>query len=102
MAGAKSTIKPLGGNVLVEPEAVEQTTPSGLVISSSAKGEKPQRGTVIALGTGKLNDKGDKIPFNVKVGDLVLFKKYAPDTIEIDNKELLIMEESDILAVLKP
>lgn len=100
MAKSKLPLQPLGANILVEPVEVEQTTASGLVIASSAKGEKPQKGTVIALGTGKRDDKGAVIPFNVKVGDQVLFKKYSPDEVEFDGKEYLIMEEHDILAVI--
>jgi chaperonin GroES len=99
MAAAKVKLQPIGGNVLVKPDEIESTTASGLVIAASAKGEKPQRGTVVALGTGKLNDKGEKIPFNVAIGDIVIFKKYAPDEVEVDGDGYLIMEEQDILAV---
>jgi chaperonin GroES len=100
MAKSKLPLQPLGGNILVEPLEVEQTTASGLVIASTAKGEKPQKGTVIALGSGKRSDKGEVIPFNVKVGDQVLFKKYSPDEVEYEGKDYLIMEENDILAII--
>jgi len=97
----KLPLKPIGGNILVKPESAEETTPSGLVISSSAKAEKPQRGQVLALGTGKKDKDGKPLPFNVEVGDVVVFKKYSPDEIEIENQTYLIMEEGDILAVVE-
>ncbi len=93
-------LQPIGGNILVKPET-EQTTASGIVIPDTVDKEKPQRGKVVALGTGKMNNKGDKIAFNVKVGDVVMFKKYSPDEVEVDGEEYLIMEESDILAIIK-
>jgi chaperonin GroES len=93
-------ISPIGGNILVKPET-EQTTASGIVLPDTVDKEKPQRGKVVALGTGKLNEKGEVIPFNVKVGDVVIFKKYSPDEIEVDGEEFLIMEENDVLAVVK-
>ncbi len=97
----KIGLQPLGGNILVKPEELETTTPSGIVISSTNKGEKPERGKVVALGTGKVDSEGKDVPFNVEVGDEVLFKKYAPDEVEVDGESYLIMEESDILAVVK-
>lgn len=100
MAKSKSLpIKPIGGSILVKPEEQEETTASGLVISSSAKDEKPQKGTVLALGTGKLDQDGKKLPWNIKEGDVVFFKKYSPDEIEVDGDTYLIMGESDVLAV---
>ena len=93
-------LQPIGGYILVKPET-EQTTSSGIVLPDTVDKEKPQKGKVIALGTGKLNDRGEKIPFSVKVGDMVIFKKYSPDEIEVDGEEYLIMEESDILAIIK-
>lgn len=93
-------LKPIGGNILVKPESAEEKTPSGLLISASAKGEKPQRGEVLALGTGRKDKDGKPMPFNVEVGDFVVFKKYSPDEIEIDGETYLIMEENDILAVV--
>ena len=101
MANAKLKLQPIGGNILVKADEVETTTASGLVIAASAKGEKPQKGKVIALGTGKLNDKGEKVAFHVAVGDVIIFKKYAPDEVEVDDETYLIMEEQDVLAVVK-
>ncbi len=98
---AKTKIKPLGGNILVEAVSEESKTASGIVLPDTVDKEKPQKGKIIALGTGKVTDNGKKIPFNVKVGDIVIFKKYSPDEIEIDETEYLIMNEDDILAIIK-
>ncbi len=98
---SKSKLLPLGGNILVEAISEDSTTASGIVLPDTVDKEKPQKGKVIALGTGKITDDGKKIPFNVKVGDIVIFKKYSPDEVEIDDKEYLIMTEDDILAVVK-
>lgn len=97
----KSKIKPLGGNILVEAVEEESKTASGIVLPDTVDKEKPQKGKIVALGTGKVTEEGKKISFNVKVGDIVIFKKYSPDEIEIDNKEYLIMSEDDILAIIK-
>lgn len=93
-------LQPVGGNILVQAVSEEKKTDSGIVLPDTVSKEKPQRGKIIALGTGRLNEDGDKIPFNVKEGQTVIFKKYGPDEIEVDGEEYLIMEESDILAVV--
>jgi chaperonin GroES len=101
MAKAKSLpLKPIGGNILVKPLGQEETTPSGLVISATAQEEKPQQGEVIGLGTGRLDKDGNSLPWNVKVGDKVFFKKYSPDELELDGETYLVMDEGDILGVL--
>ncbi len=87
-------IKPLADRVLVEPAPAEEKTASGLFIPDTAK-EKPQRGVVVAVGTGKKDE-----PLTVKVNDTVLYGKYAGTEITIDGKEYLIMRESDIFAIL--
>jgi chaperonin GroES len=87
-------IKPLADRVLVEPAAAEEKTASGIIIPDSAK-EKPQKGSVVAVGTGKKDE-----PITVKVGDQVLYGKYAGTEITIEGKEYLIMRESDIFAVI--
>ncbi|OGG42844.1 co-chaperone GroES [Candidatus Jorgensenbacteria bacterium RIFCSPLOWO2_12_FULL_42_11] len=92
--------KPLSNHIFIEPLAEEQKTPSGIVLPDTAEKEKPIKGKVIAVGPGKLNEKGECLPMAVKVGDLVLFKKYGPDEIEINNKKYLVGEEEDILAIL--
>ncbi len=97
---SKITIKPIGEYILVEPLEEEEKTASGLLIQTSSKGERPQRGKISALGTGKRDENGKLIEFNVEVGQEVLFKKYSPEDIEIDGKSYLLMKEADILAVI--
>jgi chaperonin GroES len=97
---AKSKVQPLGGNILVEPVLEESKTTTGIVLPDTVDKEKPQKGKVIALGTGKVTDKGESIPFNVKVGDVVIFKQYSPNELKMDDKEYLIMSEEDVLAVI--
>lgn len=87
-------IKPLADRVLVEPAAAEEKTASGLFIPDTAK-EKPQKGTVIAVGNGKKDE-----PLTVKVGDTVLYGKYAGTELSVEGKDFLIMRESDIFAIL--
>lgn len=93
-------VKPLGDRVLVEPLEEKETRKGGIIIPDSAK-EKPQEGKVIALGTGKKDDDGKNIPFNVKKGDRVLITKYGGTEIKVDDKDYLIMREDDILAILE-
>jgi len=97
---SKITLQPLGDKVVVERDASEDVTSGGIVLPDSAK-DKPSRGTIIAIGTGKLLDDGSRGKMQVKKGDQVLFTSYAPETIEIDDVEYLLMSESDILAVVE-
>jgi len=92
-------IKPLGERVLVEPIKEEEAVKGGIIIPDSAK-EKPQEGKVVAVGTGKLDDNGKVVPFNVKKGDTVLMPKYGGTEVKVDGKEYQIMREDDILAVI--
>lgn len=92
-------IQPLGDRVLVEPLKDEETTKGGIIIPDTAK-EKPQQGKVIAVGTGKIDDNGNKVPFNVKKGDLVLMPKYGGTEVKVDGNEYQIMREDDILGVI--
>jgi chaperonin GroES len=91
---SKIKIKPLADRVLIEPASAEETTSTGIIIPDTAK-EKPQKGTVIAVGGGKPDE-----PLTVKVGDSVLYGKYAGTEITVDDKEYLIMRESDIFAII--
>lgn len=91
---SKVNIKPLADRVLVQPEAAEETTSSGIIIPDTAK-EKPQRGTVIAVGNGKKDE-----PMTVKAGDNVLYGKYSGTEINVNDVEYLIMRESDIFAIV--
>ncbi|REE02138.1 co-chaperone GroES [Marinoscillum furvescens] len=91
---SKVNFKPLADRVLVEPAAAEEKTASGIIIPDTAK-EKPQRGEVVAIGTGKKDE-----PINVKVGDQVLYGKYSGTEVSIDGKEYLIMKEADIYGIV--
>jgi chaperonin GroES len=85
--------------VVVQPAGREETTKSGLVIPDTAK-EKPQRGTIVAVGKGRKDDDGDRIPMDVEVGDVVLFAKYAGTEFKYEDEEYLILAEKDILATI--
>ncbi|MBO6571109.1 MAG: co-chaperone GroES [Balneola sp.] len=93
-----ASIKPLGDRVLVQADAAEEKTSSGLYIPDTAK-EKPQQGTVVAVGAGKVEN-GNKIDMTVKKGDKVLYGKYAGTEVSFDGEEYLIMRESDIVGIL--
>jgi chaperonin GroES len=92
-------IKPLGDRVLVEPVEEKETKKGGIIIPDTAK-EKPQEGVVIALGTGKTDDNGKKVPFEVKKGDRVLVSKYGGTEIKLDGKEYKIFSSDDLLAII--
>jgi chaperonin GroES len=92
-------LKPLGDRLVIKPASREETTKSGIVLPDTAK-EKPQRGTVVAAGDGRKDDDGDRISLDVKVGDNVLFAKYAGTEFKLDDEELLILSEKDVLAVI--
>ncbi len=91
-------IKPLADRVLVKPLAREEMTKGGIYLPDTVK-DKPQEGTVIAVGVGKRNDKGEIIPMEVEVGDVVIYSKYGGTEIKEDGEELMILRESDVLAV---
>ena len=93
-------LKPLGSRVVVEPIEQEEVLPSGLVLPETAK-EKPQKGTVLSIGAGDRDDDGKRVPMDVKVGDVVLYAKYGGTEIKLDNKKLLILRESDLLAIVE-
>jgi chaperonin GroES len=93
-------IKPLNDRVLVLRISEEEKTSGGIIIPDTAK-EKPQEGKVIAVGPGKVDDKGDRIPMEVKAGNRILFGKYAGNEIKIDGVEHLIMREDDILGIIE-
>lgn len=94
-----ASIQPLGDRVLVKPDHAEEKTASGLFIPDTAK-EKPQRGTVVAVGGGKVEN-GTKIEMTVKEGDKVLYGKYSGTELSLDNDEFMIMRESDILGIIR-
>jgi chaperonin GroES len=96
----KVNLQPLGDKVVVSRDESEDITAGGIVLPDSAK-DKPSRGTIVSVGTGKLLDDGTRGEIQVKKGDRVLFTSYAPETITIGDDEFLIMSESDILAVIE-
>src|SRR5579875_2721859 len=92
-------IRPVGDRVVVKPAAREEVTKSGIVIPDTAK-EKPQEGTVVAVGSGRLLDNGERAALEVREGDRVLFAKYSGTEFKLDGEEYLVLKESDILAVI--
>ena len=93
-------IKPLGDRVLVRPIEAEEEIKGGIIIPDTAK-EKPQKGEIVAVGSGKLDESGKNMPMNVKVGDKVLYSKYGGTEVKIEDGEYLIMSESDIMAIIE-
>jgi len=94
------SLKPLGSRVVIEPTEQEEITAGGIVLPETAK-EKPQEGKVIAVGPGDRDEDGKRIPLDVAVGNKVLFAKYSGTEIKIESKKLLIMRESDLLAIVE-
>ncbi len=100
MATSVNKIRPLFDYLLIEPLSRETTLPSGIVIPDTAK-EKPQEGKVVSVGSGKRDDDGNKIPTEVKAGDIVMYKKWGGTEIKIEGKDYLLVKEEDILAVIE-
>jgi chaperonin GroES len=96
----KVAIKPLEDRIVVQANEAETTTASGLVIPDTAK-EKPQEGTVLAVGAGRFDDKGNRVPVDVKVGDTVLYSKYGGTEIKYGGEEYLVLSARDVLAVIE-
>jgi chaperonin GroES len=94
-------IKPLAEYILIEPISQEEKTKSGIILPSTVEKEKPEQGKVIAVGSGKRTNDGKVIAPEVKPGDIVLFTKYGPNEVQVDNKEYLIAKQEDILAILE-
>ena len=94
------SLKPLGDRVVVEPIEQEEVTAGGIVLPETAK-EKPQQGNVLAIGPGARDEDGKYIPMDVKVGDKVLYAKYGGTEFKVDGKKLLILRESDLLAIVE-
>ena len=97
---ASVRLQPMGERIVIQREESEEMTAGGIVLPDSAK-EKPARGTVVAIGSGKLLDDGSRAESQLKAGDLVLFSSYAGETVEIDDVEYLLMREDDVLAVIE-
>ncbi len=95
-------LRPLSDKVIVTASSKEEMTASGLVLPETANKERPEQGTVVAIGPGRFDEDGEKrIPLSVKVGDKVMFKKYSPDEVKVDGKEYLVLSESDIIAIIE-
>ena len=100
VSGITTQLKPLGSNVIIKPTPREETTKSGIVLPDTAK-ERPQEGTVLAVGSGRILDNGSKEEIEVSAGQKVLFQKYAGTEFKLDDDELLILKASDILAIVE-
>jgi chaperonin GroES len=92
-------LKPLGNRLVVEPLEAEEVTAGGIVLPETAK-EKPQKGVILSIGPGERDEKGKRIEMDVKAGDTVLYAKYAGTEIKVDGKKILILKETDILAII--
>lgn len=95
-----ANLKPLHDHLIVKAISDEQATKAGIILPDTIDKERSEKGEVIAAGPGKMTDSGKRLEMSVKVGDKVLFKKYSPDQVKIDNQEYLIIAESDVLAVI--
>jgi chaperonin GroES len=94
------SLKPLGNRVVVEPVEQDEVTAGGIVLPETAK-EKPQKGKVLSVGPGERDENGKYIPMDVKAGDMVLYAKYSGTEIKLDGKKLLILRETDLLAIVE-
>ncbi|MDO8584304.1 MAG: co-chaperone GroES [bacterium] len=94
-------LRPLGDRVIIAATTKEEMTKSGIILPETIDKERPEQGQVIAIGPGKLMENGTRAPMNVKVGDKVIFKKYSPDEVKVDDKDYLVLSESDIMAVVE-
>jgi chaperonin GroES len=94
-------LKPLFNNVIIKASPKEEVTKSGIVLPDTVDKEKPEKGEVVAIGSGKVLDNGQVLKMSVKVGDQVMFKKYSPDEVKVDGQEYLVLSESDIIAIIE-
>lgn len=94
-------LRPLGDRIIVMPFAKEEMTKSGIILPDTVSKERPEQGEVVEVGPGRLLENGTRTTMSVKVGDKILFKKYSPDEFKIDDKEYLVLSESDVIAVLE-
>lgn len=99
-AKTKTSVKPLGDRILVQPETKEEVTKTGLVLPDTAK-EKPMQGLVVAVGAGRVLDSGERLDMEVKKGQKILFAKYAGTEVKFDNEDYLIISEKDVLAIVE-
>ncbi len=100
MTSKKLNLRPLSDRLVIEPQEKEEMTASGIILPETAK-EKPQKGTVLAAGPGRTDDDGKRIEMDVKIGDVVLYARFAGTEVKINDRKLLILKESDILAIVE-
>jgi chaperonin GroES len=100
MTGKKLNLRPLSDRLVIEPQEKEEKTASGIILPETAK-EKPQKGTVLAAGPGRIDNKGRRIAMDVKAGDEVVYARYIGTEVKINDRKLLILKESDILAIIE-
>ena len=93
-------LKPLHDHVIVKAIIEDEVTKSGIVLPDTVDKEKPEKGEVVAVGPGKITESGQRAPMSVNVGDNIMFKKYSPDEIKVEGEELLVISDSDIIAIL--
>lgn len=94
-------LRPLGDRVIIKPAAKEEMTKAGIILPDTVNKERPENGEVIAVGPGKMLENGSRSAMSIKVGDKVVFKKYSPDEVKIDDVEYLVIAESDVMAVIE-
>lgn len=94
-------LRPLGDRLIVKPAAKEEMTKAGIILPDTVDKERPEQGEVIAVGPGRLLDSGSRAPMSVKVGDKVVFKKYSPDEVKVEDEAFLVISESDVMAVIE-
>lgn len=94
-------LRPLGDRVIVKPAAKEEMTKTGIILPDMGDKERPEQGEVIAVGPGRLLESGSRASMSLKVGDKVMFKKYGPDEVKLDNVEYLVISEGDVMAVME-
>lgn len=93
-------LRPLGDRLIVKQAEAETTTKSGLILADTAK-EKPQRGEVLAVGEGRFNDKGERVPMGINVGDVVIYSKYGGTEVKLDGEDYLILSANDVYAIVE-
>ena len=94
-------LRPLGDRLIVKPAAKEEMSKGGIILPDTVSKERPEQGEVVEIGPGKVLENGSRAPMNVKVGDKIVFKKYSPDEVKIDEVEYLVLAESDVMAVIE-
>jgi chaperonin GroES len=94
-------LRPLGDRVIVKPAAKEEMTKAGIILPDTVDKERPEQGEVIAVGPGRLLDTGSRATMSVKIGDKIVFKKYSPDEVKLEDQDYLVISESDVMAVIE-